>query len=267
MRFLEYETWKLKKDCKMADYDKLIENWFKYVAAKKKELFEEWVSAKYYCKTDAAGNPTGEYIMLFEYDSLDGHHAYKTRRDTKSEYDEYNANDPYQCFELDSVNVIYMQPLMTDIWFDYTDEKRNLEKANGVHLQHFLEYETWKVRDGVDEKEYSDSLATWFKYVVATKQRLFDEWVSGRYYRQTDRDGNPTGVYAMIFEYDSFEGHHAYKYRRWHSTALNDGAYTTYVNNDPYNLFDMNTVHTDYMKELKTDLWFNYDEEKKAEGK
>ena len=45
MGFLEYETWRLKKDCPMDAYENMIETWFRYVVEKKKELFEEWVSA------------------------------------------------------------------------------------------------------------------------------------------------------------------------------------------------------------------------------
>ena len=105
-------------------------------------------------------------------------------------------------------------------------------------------------------------IETWFRYVVENKKELFDEWVSARYYQQCDKEGNPNGVYVMLFEYDSLEGHHAYKSRKLHSYALNDGQYAQYAANDPYQFFDLTTVNIDCMQPLKTDLWFDYSKEK-----
>lgn len=121
MRFLEYETWVLKKDVKMEDYDKIIEDWFEFLKENKKALFDEWISAKYYRKTDREGNPTGVYVMIFEYESLEGHHAYKERRKNwDGPYEAYKKVDPYQeFFDLETVTTEYMQPLATDSWFDY----------------------------------------------------------------------------------------------------------------------------------------------------
>lgn len=48
MRFLEYETWRLKKNIDPAAYDKIISDWFKFLKDNYDELFPEWVSAKYY---------------------------------------------------------------------------------------------------------------------------------------------------------------------------------------------------------------------------
>ena len=45
MRFLEYETWRLKKDIDMEAYDKIIKDWFAFVVKNRQELFPEWVSA------------------------------------------------------------------------------------------------------------------------------------------------------------------------------------------------------------------------------
>lgn len=122
MHFLEYETWRLKKDIKMEDYDKIIQDWFEFLKQKKEALFPEWVSAKYYQKTDREGNPTGVYVMIFEYDSLEGHHAYKERRkDWDGPYEEYKKVDPYQeFFDLETVTTEYLQPLEVDSWFDYS---------------------------------------------------------------------------------------------------------------------------------------------------
>lgn len=122
MRFLEYETWILKKDVRQADYDRIIKDWFHFIKDHKEELFPEWVSTKYYRKTDREGNPTGVYVMIFEYESLEGHHAYKERRkDWDGPYEAYKAVDPYQeYFDLDTVTTEYFQPMEQDEWFDYS---------------------------------------------------------------------------------------------------------------------------------------------------
>lgn len=122
MRFLEYETWRLKKDIDMEAYDKIIKDWFAFVVKNRQELFPEWVSAKYYRKTDRDGNPNGLFVMMFEYESLEGHHAYKERRkDWDGQYEAYKAVDPYQeFFELDSVTTEYLQPQEVESWFDFS---------------------------------------------------------------------------------------------------------------------------------------------------
>ena len=122
MRFLEYETWRLKKDIDMEAYDKIIKDWFAFVVKNRQELFPEWVSAKYYRKTDRDGNPNGLFVMMFDYESLEGHHAYKERRkDWDGPYEAYKAVDPYQeFFELDSVTTEYLQPQEVESWFDFS---------------------------------------------------------------------------------------------------------------------------------------------------
>lgn len=122
MRFLEYETWRLKKDIDMEAYDKIIKDWFAFVVKNRQELFPEWVSARYYRKTDRDGNPNGLFVMMFEYESLEGHHAYKERRkDWDGPYEAYKAVDPYQeFFELDSVTTEYLQPQEVESWFDFS---------------------------------------------------------------------------------------------------------------------------------------------------
>ena len=116
MRFLEYETWRLKKDIDMEAYDKIIKDWFAFVVKNRQELFPEWVSAKYY------RNPNGLFVMMFEYESLEGHHAYKERRkDWDGPYEAYKAVDPYQeFFELESVTTEYLQPQEVESWFDFS---------------------------------------------------------------------------------------------------------------------------------------------------
>jgi hypothetical protein len=121
LRFLEYETWVLKKDVRQADYEKIIRDWFNFIKDNRAELFPEWVSAKYYQKTGRDGNPTGVYVMLFEYESIEAHHAYKERRKNwDGPYEAYKKVDPYQeFFDLETVTTEYFQPLMEEEWFAY----------------------------------------------------------------------------------------------------------------------------------------------------
>ena len=48
MRFYEYETWKLKEGVNIEEYDQMLRDWFQFLHAHKEELFQEWISAKYY---------------------------------------------------------------------------------------------------------------------------------------------------------------------------------------------------------------------------
>jgi len=122
MHFLEYETWVLKKDVKMKDYHAIIRDWFRFIKEHKDELFQEWVSARYYRKADHDGNPTEVYVMIFEYGSIEGHHAYKERRKNwDGPYAEYKKVDPYQeFFDLETVTTEYFLPEQENEWFDYS---------------------------------------------------------------------------------------------------------------------------------------------------
>ncbi|MDR1509979.1 MAG: hypothetical protein LBS53_10105 [Synergistaceae bacterium] len=125
MSFLEYETWVLKKDVKMADYHAIIRDWFRFIKEHKETLFPEWISARYYRKTDRDGHPTEVYVMIFEYESLEGHHAYKERRrNWDGPYEEYKKVDPYQeFFDLETVTTEYLLPEQEDEWFDYSKQR------------------------------------------------------------------------------------------------------------------------------------------------
>ncbi len=72
MRFYEYETWKLKEGVNIEEYDQMLRDWFQFLHDHKEELFQEWISAKYYKETDIEGVPSGRYIMVFEYESWTG---------------------------------------------------------------------------------------------------------------------------------------------------------------------------------------------------
>ena len=114
----------------------------------------------------------------------------------------------------------------------------------------FLEYEYWRVRPGCEER-HDEMIRRWFDFLTTYQAELFPEWKSARYYRQTDRDGNATGVYLMLFEYQSVAAHHAYKERRkdW------SGPYAEYKLIDPYQFFEQETVVTEYWQPLEAGRW------------
>ena len=119
MSFIEYETWRVKAGGEIA-HDMMIRKWFAFVKTHHAKLFAEWKSARYFCQTDRDGKPTGTYIMLFEFYTLEGHHAYKERRKNwDGPYEAYKAVDPYQYFEIDTVTTEYWQPLERDAWFEF----------------------------------------------------------------------------------------------------------------------------------------------------
>ena len=118
----------------------------------------------------------------------------------------------------------------------------------------FIEYETWTVKEG-NEEPYHEMIWRWFEFLKEHHADLFAEWKSAKYYRQTDRDGNPTGTYIMLFEFRSLEGHHAYKERRkdW------SGPYAAYKKVDPYQFFDLESVTTDYWEPQEREMWADFD--------
>ncbi len=121
MSFFEVETWVPKPDRKV-DHDEMIRTWFTFVESHKEELFSEWRSARYYREVARdTGQPTGRYVMVFEYVSHEGFLAYKERRkDWSGPYAEYKKVDPYQFFDLDTVTETCWMPEEQDRWLDFT---------------------------------------------------------------------------------------------------------------------------------------------------
>jgi hypothetical protein len=101
----------------------MIRRWFAFVQTHHADLFVEWKSARYFRQVSREGEPTGTYIMLFEFHSREGHHAYKERRKNwDGPYETYKAVDPYALFELDSVTTEYWQPREEGLWFEFGEE-------------------------------------------------------------------------------------------------------------------------------------------------
>ena len=119
MSFIEMETWEIAAGNEEAHHQ-IIRAWFQFLKDHYTELFAEWKSARYYRQTDREGRPTGHYIMLFEFRTLEGHHAYKERRkDWSGPYAAYKAVDPYQFFNLDTVITEYWAPREEELWLDF----------------------------------------------------------------------------------------------------------------------------------------------------
>ena len=119
MSFTEVESWEIKRGHEEYHYI-AIRSWFDYVRTHHSELFAEWKSARYFRQVDRSGNPTGRYIMNFEFYTRVGHDAYKKRRkDWSGPYSDYKKVDPYEHFNIDSVTVDYWEALDQDMWFDF----------------------------------------------------------------------------------------------------------------------------------------------------
>ena len=123
MSFIEFETWRIKEGNEVA-HDEMIRRWFEFVRTHDADLFAEWKSARHFRQVTQDGEPTGIYIMLFEFYSREGHHAYKERRKNwDGPYEVYKSVDPYQFFELDTVTTEYWQPQEEGLWFDFGNDE------------------------------------------------------------------------------------------------------------------------------------------------
>ncbi len=125
----------------------------------------------------------------------------------------------------------------------------------------FFEYETWELAADATEAAHSDMIKAWFNYVKSNKDKLFSEWVSARHFVMSTQGGEAKSKYAMIFEYNNCEGHHAYKARKQESLESDDGVYSEYNNLDPYKLFNTDTVGIEYMVPAAKESWINYSSE------
>jgi hypothetical protein len=119
MSFIEFETWRIKPGFQ-DQHDDMIRQWFNFLKTYQQELFPEWKSVRYYREVSREGEPTGKYVMVFEYHSRAGHHAYKARRkDWSGPYAEYKKVDPYQFFDLETVTTDYWEPQEQPLWSEF----------------------------------------------------------------------------------------------------------------------------------------------------
>lgn len=116
-----------------------------------------------------------------------------------------------------------------------------------------LEVETWVIADGKQE-QHDEMIRTWIAFLEKHPE-LFEGWKSIRYYRQIDLpEGDATGRYVMVFEFESLAARNAYKERRkdW------SGPYEEYKKVDPYQFFDTSTVTVEGWEPQEEHLWYTF---------
>lgn len=118
MSFIEVESWEIAEGNE-ADHHESIRRWFAYVREHHADMFAEWKSTRYFRQLNADGQPTGRYIMMFEFYTHEGRDAYKVRRRTWDSYADYRADDPYHLFKADSIQTEYWEPQEQELWFEY----------------------------------------------------------------------------------------------------------------------------------------------------
>ncbi|MGH2877025.1 MAG: hypothetical protein ACRDLV_12310 [Solirubrobacteraceae bacterium] len=120
---MEFETWRVKPGVTQSSHDEIVRRWFAFVTEHREALFPEWRSTQYYREMDKrTGEPTGRYIMLFEYESAEARARYKERRKNwDGPYAAYKAVDPYQeHFDLESVRSEHWEPRERALWHDFS---------------------------------------------------------------------------------------------------------------------------------------------------
>lgn len=119
MSIVEVETWLIAPGNEEQHHE-MIRRWIAFLQDNR-ELFEGWKSVRYYRQITAPdGEPTGRYVMLFEYESMEARNAYKERRkDFQGPYAEYKKVDPYQFFDHDSVTIEHWEPQEEALWFSF----------------------------------------------------------------------------------------------------------------------------------------------------
>ncbi len=239
MSYRQYVKWRLDEEVPFPVYESAVEAMMADISAKAASL-------AYFRVCDEEGRSDGTYALIARCKDL-----VDCRALTESILGRLSAY-----IKRDSLTADYLQAEHEDMWFDYTDEKVASERLAGITNTRYLEYEHWLLAEGADKAAYGNIIDVWFRYVTEHKERLFDEWVSARYYRNVDGRGKPTGKYAMIFEYVSHPEFQAYKRRRRHSYDTDTGDYLVYRDNDPYQFFNKDTVGTDGLWPEKMGHWF-----------
>jgi hypothetical protein len=123
MSFFEVETW-VPKPGVQAEHDEMVRRWSAFVREHQPELFPEWKSARYFRQVDRyTGQPTGRFVMMFEYISHPAFLAYKERRkEWSGPYAAYKEVDPYQFFDLETVTEAYWEPNDVGVWLDFAGQ-------------------------------------------------------------------------------------------------------------------------------------------------
>ncbi len=104
------------------EHHEAIRAWFGWVKDRQDDLFKEWKSVRYYRELDTSSRePSGRYVMLFEFHSIEARDIYKERRaDWSGPYAEYKKVDPYRFFDESTVTVDFWEPREEDLWLDFS---------------------------------------------------------------------------------------------------------------------------------------------------
>jgi hypothetical protein len=243
--FLHVNSWRVESGSE-EPHDEMIRTWFGYVGERHDEMFQEWLGATYWAKVDAEGDPTGHYVMLFEFCSAAAHAAYKERRkDFTGPYAEYRKIDPYQFFVKDSIGHAFWEPREKERWLDFRPDgaRPGIGKV-----------ERWSIQRG-REAEHDDLIRRWFAFVDARRPELFAEWQGARYFEEVTVDGEPEGHHAMLFLFESQDAAGRYYERRkdW------SGPYRDYKLVDPYETFVHEDVTSEWWEPRETKLWLRFE--------
>ena len=118
MAVFEVESWVITEG-KDKEHDIEMRRWLKWVKDHR-ELFAEWKSVRYFEKT-VAGNESGRYFIVWEYESMAAFEAYKARRkDYEGPYKEYKENDPYYkgVFVHNRMGIEFWKDRERDLWIE-----------------------------------------------------------------------------------------------------------------------------------------------------
>jgi len=118
MAVFEMESW-MPFQGKEKEHDKAMRNWLQWVNDHR-ELFKEWKSVRYFNKY-VAGEESGRYFIIWEYESLSAFESYKKRRgDYKGVYEEYKKNDPYYMgvFDHSTMKMEFWKENDRDLWIE-----------------------------------------------------------------------------------------------------------------------------------------------------
>ena len=243
MSFFEVETWRPQSG-KQAQHDAMIRRWFAFVR-EHGELFPEWRSAQYFREVQRNEDQgTGRYVMAFEFDSYEGHQAYKARRKGfPGPYAAYREVDPYATFEPESIVVNHWRPHEQNLWRTWLPTTPDS----------FYDVVTWTPQEGVLEA-HDAVMPRWYDFVEQHHDELFPEWCGVYYYQGVDvDDGELIDRYRMIFEYTDRAAFLDYKERR----KDYPGPYAAYLEVDPVVFFIEETKTIFHWQPHELDLWLD----------
>lgn len=118
MAIFEVETW-LVKEGKEKEHQQEMRRWLQWVNDHR-ELFKEWKSVRFFNKY-VAGDESGRYLVMWEYESLSDFEQYKARRaNYDGAYKEYKENDPYYkgVFIHDRMEMEFWKDVERDLWIE-----------------------------------------------------------------------------------------------------------------------------------------------------